>query len=332
MKNIKRFALGIFVIAALFGLRYFFPGSEVLVDIKEGSSGGQIAYELKDHGVIASTTWFKILLRATNARKKLRPGRYKLRTHMAGEAVIWTLFHVDGKYYIRLVVQEGLRAEQIAEKLQALGVTQSADFMKIVRDEKLEGQLFPSTYFLEEKTPARQVVNMMLHEFNEQVRPLLLADTTGNISAPHVLVIASIVEREAVAHEDRPLIAAVYLNRLKKDMLLEADPTVQYALGYIPKEKSWWKRRMLLEDLKVESPYNTYRYEGMPPGPICNPGVESVKAVLNAAPVNSLYFVADRQGRHIFNEDYKEHLKAKHLIELQARQRKAQSQAEKDEE
>jgi UPF0755 protein len=319
MKKIKILTLAAVLALAGFGLmHYFYPGSEVLFDIKEGSNGTQIARELKEQRIIASTGWFRALLHFTNARKRLRPGRYKLRTHMSSEAVIWTLFHTDGKYYIRLGVPEGFRAEQIAEKLQSLGITKGDDFMKIVRDEKLEGQLFPSTYFMGEHVPARQVADMMLHEFNAQVRPLLGGALPDGLNAQQVLTIASIVEREAVVQEDRPLIAAVYINRLKKNMLLEADPTVQYALGYISQEKSWWKRRMLLGDLKVESPYNTYRYIGMPPGPICNPGLDSVKAVLNPAPIAALYFVADRQGHHIFNEDYKEHLKAKHLVEMQS--------------
>ncbi|MDD2773898.1 MAG: endolytic transglycosylase MltG [Elusimicrobiales bacterium] len=323
MKKLKITFAAVLAVLLLACLHYFMPGHDVLFDIHDGATGGQIARDLKEQHIISSRLWFKALLRLTGGRKHLRPGRYRLRTGMSGEEVVWTLFHTDGRYYVKFAVPEGWRAEQIADKLNASGVSSGAEFLAVARAEKLEGRLFPSTYFFEEKITARQVANTMLKEFDRQVRPLLTDAATANLSAPNILVIASIVEREAVVHEERPLIAAVYLNRIKRNILLEADPTVQYAIGYVPADKSWWKRRTTLADLKVESPYNTYRYPGIPPGPICNPGLESIKAVLNPARVDSIYFVADRQGRHIFNEDYKEHLKAKRQMKEEARRRKA---------
>ena len=323
MKKLKFAFITALAVLLFGGLHYFMPGHDVLFDIKDGSTGGQIAKELKDQHIITSRLWFKALLRLSKGHKHLRPGRYRLRTGMSGEEVVWTLFHTDGRYYVKVSIPEGWRAEQIAEKLNAAGVSSGPEFLDIVRAEKLEGRLFPSTYFFEEKTPARQAVNIMLREFDRQVRPLLTDAATANLSVPNILVIASIVEREAVVHEERPLIAAVYLNRIKRNILLEADPTVQYTIGYVAADKSWWKRRTTLADLKTESPYNTYRYPGIPPGPICNPGLESIKAVLNPARVDSIYFVSDRQGRHIFNEDYKEHLKAKHQMKEEALRRKA---------
>ncbi|MFA5161693.1 MAG: endolytic transglycosylase MltG [Elusimicrobiales bacterium] len=300
---------------ALLAAHYFQPGGEVLFDIKDGASGAQVARDLRDHKIIRSATWFRVLLRVTRTKRKLRSGRYRLKTNMSSEEALWDLLHTDGRFYVRVSIPEGWRAEQIAEKLQAMRVTDAAEFMKIVRAERLEGMLFPSTYFFEEGIPASQPVAAMNSEFNRAIRPILAADKSGNLSAPHALAMASIVEREAVVAAERPLIAAVYLNRVRQNMLLEADPTVQYALGYIPKEKSWWKKRILLADLRVDSPYNTYMYAGIPPGPICNPGLESVRAVLNPAAVDALYFVADRRGNHIFNRTYAEHLKAKKMIE-----------------
>ena len=128
-----------------------------------------------------------------------------------------------------------------------------------------------------------------------------------------VLILASIVEREAADAAERPLIAAVYINRYRKKKALEADPTVQYALGY-------WKKGLTFADLRVKSPYNTYAVGGLPPGPICNPGYESVAAVLSPANIDALYFVADRKGKHIFNANFDEHKKAKRRVEQAARE------------
>ena len=124
-----------------------------------------------------------------------------------------------------------------------------------------------------------------------------------------ILTLASIVEREATYNDERPKIASVYINRYKIGKRLEADPTVQYALGYIPEENRFWKGRLLYRDLKIDNPYNTYRYNGLPPGPIANPGIKSVEAILNPEKdFTALYFVADNTGRHLFSDTYHQHI------------------------
>lgn len=130
------------------------------------------------------------------------------------------------------------------------------------------------------------------------------------MSVYQAVTLASIVEREAVIPDERPLIASVFLNRLRKGMYLNADPTVQYALGYQKQGHTWWKRPLLLEDLDVDSPYNTYRHPGLPPGPICNPGLDSLKAVANPAHTDYYYFVANDvagDGSHVFAKTLEEH-------------------------
>ncbi|MCX5783560.1 MAG: endolytic transglycosylase MltG, partial [Elusimicrobia bacterium] len=176
----------------------------------------------------------------------------------------------------------------------------------------LEGYLFPSTYLFEANTAAKQVIETMTKEFDANIRPLFQNGFPQGFDEKAVLTMASIIEREAVFSSERPIIAAVYYNRLKKKMALAADPTVQYALGH-------WKKNVTLNDLKIDSPYNTYLHRGLPPGPICSPGIESVKAALNPPKLDVLFFVADGNGRHIFNNNYDEHLKAKSMTDKERR-------------
>jgi len=140
----------------------------------------------------------------------------------------------------------------------------------------------------------------------------LIGDFPQGLDERKALIIASIVEREAVDDNERPLIAAVYINRYRRGMPLEADPTTQYALGY-------WKKALTYKDLKFKSAYNTYVVGGLPPGPICNPGYSSISAALSPANLDALYFVADRKGKHIFNSNFEDHKKAKRRVEQAAK-------------
>ena len=149
----------------------------------------------------------------------------------------------------------------------------------------------------------------MLKEYKKHIAPLFKQYKT-NLTERQVLTLASIVEREAVVHDERPKIAAVYVNRFELGKRLEADPTVQYALGFNEREQRHWKKGLTYRDLKVDSPYNTYRNAGLPPGPICSPSEASVRAVLNPQPdFDALYFVADNTGGHVFSRTFHEHKK-----------------------
>lgn len=305
MKKIFMWIAGFLFVAAFY---FFWPGENVTVTIPEGSSASQVAAQLREERVIRSSVWFKVVLKLTGTGKKIKPGEYTLRKNMSAEEALWRLVRSGGKNYIKVVIPEGWRAEQIADRMEANGITGKDSFLKIVLSRKLEGYLFPATYHLERAMDASKVISMMQGEFERQITPLLKSSPGTFLREREILTIASIVEREAVVLTEKPLIAAVYLNRIKKRMPLEADPTVQYALGY-------WKKGLTLKDLKIKSPYNTYGNSGLPPGPICNPGYESVRAVLNPADVDALYFVADRKGQHVFNSSFEEHKKAKRRIE-----------------
>ena len=171
---------------------------------------------------------------------------------------------------------------------------------------KLEGYLFPDTYRAPPDTPAKDLIELMLQDFSLRVPPSLRGNPPPGYTLHQVLTIAAIVEREAATDEERPLIAGVYYNRLRQSppLPLEADPTVQYALG---KESEWWPE-VQPADLKRESPYNTYLRPGLPPGPICNPGLKSIQAAFEPAQTDYLYFVAKGDGTHAFARTYEEHL------------------------
>ena len=289
---------------------YFFSkGAPAVVTIPPGQSGAAVARELKQKGIIRSERLFKIFLKLTSSASDLKAGTFDLRQNMSEMEVINCIKSGRCTHYEKVTLPEGWRSEEIADELAARGVTDGHEFLRIVRQEKLEGHLFPSTYLFSLNMPARQVVNEMLAQYYNLITPLIKQSPTS-LSEDQVITLASIVEREAVVHEERPQIAAVYLNRFSIGKRLEADPTVQYALGFALKENRYWKKGLTYRDLKVDSPYNTYRHAGLPPGPICNPGYESIKAVLNPTPgFEALYFVAESGGRHVFSNTFDEHLR-----------------------
>lgn len=297
---------------------YFFSkGTPVIVTIMPGQSGAAVAQVLKKKGVIRSEFLFKLLFKLTSSPADLKAGKFDLRKNMSDLEVINCIKSGNCLHFEKITILEGWRSEEIAEELASRGITNATEFLTLVRTKKLEGKLFPSTYLFSQNTPAKKVVQEMLDQYKKKIAPLFKAYPT-DLTEEQVLTIASIVEREAVVHEERPKIAAVYLNRFRIGKKLEADPTVQYALGYNLKEKRYWKKGLTYADLKTDSPYNTYRYNGLPPGPICNPSYESVKGVLNPeADFEALYFVADKANRHVFSKTFNEH--RRHIKRIRGR-------------
>ena len=288
-----------------------------VVTIEPGQSGSSVARMLKEKGVIRSEFAFKVLLKLTSSARDLKAGRFDLRKNTSSFEVINCIKSGKCTHYEKVTFLEGWRSEEIAEMLGEKGITDPHAFLDIVRRENLEGKLFPSTYLFAENTPARKVVNEMLEQYKKKIGPLFKKYKT-DLTEQQVLTVASIVEREAVVHDERPKIAAVYLNRFRIGKRLEADPTVQYALGFNLKENRYWKKGLTYKDLKIKSPYNTYRNAGLPPGPICNPSYESVLGVLNPQPdFEALYFVAESGGRHVFSKTFDEH--RRHIKRIRGR-------------
>lgn len=289
-------------------LHYFASGTPLVFEIKPGQTAAAVARELKARGIIKSAFWFKLVLHLSSSPQDLKAGKYDLRTHMSAEEVLNCIKSGRCLHLTRLTTLEGWRGEEIAEALAENNITDARSFLNLVRQRDLEGKLFPSTYYFAENTPPTAVIEEMLRQYSRQIKPLF-AQYPTDLTEKEILTVASIVEREAIFHDERPKIAAVYLNRLKIGKRLEADPTVQYALGFNFLENRYWKKGLTYKDLRAPSPYNTYRHNGLPPGPIANPSRESVLAVLNPEPnFNAIYFVADNTGRHDFSRTYNEHI------------------------
>jgi UPF0755 protein len=289
--------------ALLLALR---PGEPVRVEIPEGLSARQTAELLGRKRIVASVFLLRVSLKVTGFDRRLKPGTYTLRVHEWPTVVVrkLTLGLTDD---LKLTIPEGFRASQIADRLAADGIADAGDFIAYAERNKLEGRLFPSTYHFPPGLGAERAAGKMTEAFDREIGAAYAASTPKPwLSLEQSLVLASIVEREAVLPRERPIIASVYLNRLKKHMPLQADPTVQYALGF-------WKKILTRDDLKAPSPYNTYLHAGLPPGPICNPGLGSFLAVLKPTETRALYFVADTKGGHIFSETNEEQNEARRL-------------------
>ena len=179
----------------------------------------------------------------------------------------------------------------------------AAEFLR--ETEGLEGYLFPDTYFVSTETTAEELVRMMRENFENKIE----RDTIElkGITFEDLVIIASMVEREGAAVEDKPVVAGVLFNRLLNNWPLQVDATVQYALGYQGEEDGWWKKSVTFEDLEVDSPYNTYKNPGLPPAPICNPGLASLEAAFNPAETDYWYYVSDSEGRMHFAETIEQH-------------------------
>lgn len=296
--------------------------SSVLFTVQPGDTLSEIAARLQEEDLIISDLVFRLALERRGSVHSLQPGQYVLRPSMSMDQVIDELQR--GQVADRVVtVIEGWRGEQVAEQLEALGAFSGADFLEIIGSgpdqfphdflpdmataNSLEGYLFPDTYFVGAQTTPREFVRAMLDRFGQVygVQERQAAAAAG-LSDHEVVILASIVEREAQLEDERAVIASVYLNRLEQGMPLQADPTVQFAVSD-GAELGWWKDPLTLSDLQSDSPYNTYRNAGLPPGPIANPGAASIRAVLEPAETEYLFFVARGDGSHAFSETYEEH-------------------------
>lgn len=290
----------------------------VEVTVPRGASTAAIAGQLARAGVIRHPLAFLLYVRYRGLDGRLRAGTYALSPAMGLPQIVDLL--VEGRVVAeRVTVPEGYTVRQVIELLVRNGLADAAGLRAALAEragtwpylprtplrEPLEGYLFPDTYLFPRGAPPATLVDAMLRRFEEAFRPEWRARAAElGLTVHQVVTLASIVEREARLPEERPLIAAVYLNRLNRGMKLDADPTVLYALGRT-------SGTLTRQDLEVDSPYNTYRYPGLPPGPIANPGAAAIEAVLYPADVDYLYFVArpDGRGGHAFARTLEEHLR-----------------------
>ncbi len=298
--------------------------TEVPFVVEPGDSVYAVSSRLQSMGLISDATLFRYVIQHQGLDASVQAGSYVLRPNMSMEEIADILQH--GRVPARIVtVPEGWRVEQIAWLLEQNGITSAEEFLAVVaagetgytfaqeRPEGsptgLEGFLFPDTYQFMADTPPERVVEIMLDTWNRRITPEWREKAEEmELSLYEVVTLASIVEREARVPEERALMAGVFMNRLRTDMPLAADPTVQYAKGFDPEEQNWWTQ-LTLADLEIDSPYNTYVHAGLPPGPICNPGQATIEAVLEPEETDYVYFYHKGDGTHAFAVTFEEHLR-----------------------
>ncbi|HID51878.1 MAG TPA: endolytic transglycosylase MltG [Anaerolineae bacterium] len=301
--------------------------------IAPGESAGVIAANLAQMGLLNDPELFLNYAHYYGLDNQLEAGTYLVDPRQTIPELAVALTQAPVNLEVTVSFIPGWRLEQMAESLAAIrpGSIEPDEFLAIVQrhapydvgrydfladlppDATLEGYLFPDTYVLPVEATAVDLVDAMLTRFGEQVTPDVRQGMAAQgVSLREGITLASIVQREAVLAEERPLIAGVFLNRLRQNSLLQADPTVQYALGRQP-DGVWWKSPLSLDDLQLDSPYNTYLYAGLPPGPIASPPLDTLRAVAFPAQTDYFFFVADcdetaAPGSHKFSVTFEEHL------------------------
>ncbi len=259
--------------------------------VKNGEGVREIANNLKAAGLIRDPIVFFIYTRIKGLDKQIQAGDFRLNPSLNMQDVAGGLTH--GTLDIWTTVPEGLRADEIADLLKTKLPSYSESWRPIL--EANEGYLFPDTYLIPRDADVNTVVSLMRNNFDTKYASVKNSKTTV-LSDAQTIILASIIEREAMFASDRPLVASVFINRLNIGMALGSDPTVMYALGYQADTKTWWKKDLTADDLLINSPYNTRKNAGLPPTPIANPGLSSIEAALNPAKTDYLYFFADKQG------------------------------------
>ncbi|MBW3622245.1 MAG: endolytic transglycosylase MltG [Armatimonadetes bacterium] len=317
------------VIGAIGGIAWAFlpagPSTErVKVEIPNKATARDIAEKLKQKGVIRSETAFLVMARILDEAGSMQAGDYRVAPNMSLVQIIHLLSRGEGlaKW---VTIPEGYTLKQIAETLDDSGLVDARRFERIARaggksfrdqvsfepPQNLEGYLFPDTYKMPLKSTERKIIVEMLKTFDKKVAQPLKEDfaraKAQGRSMREIVIIASMVEREALKKDEQSKIAGVIMNRLENGMRLQIDATVQYALA-AP------KRRLLYRDLEVASPYNTYKIDGLPPGPISSPGLQAIKAALKPEDTKALYYVARPDGSHIFTRTLKEHNEARQKV------------------
>jgi UPF0755 protein len=278
----------------------------VTVEIQKGTSANQVASILKTSGVIRRELDFKIASRLLFIQDRIQAGKYLFPPHPLLINVLLKL--VKGSVIIeqlRVSFPEGSSIYKMGSILEKEGVLCFEDFRALTQSRSLEGYLFPDTYIFEKNISAEALAEMMQKRFAEVVIPYWKENKNATKYNLHeILTLASIIEKEAATKEERQVISSVFHNRLNIKMALEADPTIKYVLERPSKT-------VYFNQLKVKSLYNTYLNRGLPPGPICNPGLSSIKAAIYPAKTDYLYFVAKKDGSHIFSATWQEHQRAR---------------------
>jgi UPF0755 protein len=291
--------------------------SPVMVVVKPGMSTQEIGELLYEQGLIKSALVFRVVAKMEGMANSLQAGEYAFNKAMTVGEIVGKLARGETAYS-QFTIPEGYTIDQIAKLLESRKLAAAAKFKTAAAGfapydymtsppevtYKAEGYVFPDTYRVAAGTSETQLLKMMVGQFDERFTPAMRQQATDlGLTVREAVILASLVEREAQVPQDRPVIAGVFLARLKLGMPLQSCATIQYILGY-PKPE------LTVQDTEIPSPYNTYLNPGLPPGPIANPGMAAINAVLYPAVTDYLYFVADKNGAHRFSRTYEEHLAA----------------------
>lgn len=304
-------------LAGYYGPNILLPRKSGYVHVLSNMTAADVAEEMHEGGYISSPLWFRIAAGVTGQAENLKEGEYTINSSMSLQTILGKL--TSGKSEAaRLVIPEGYTVRQIAQAVAKLGgnVTEE-DFLAAAKGSDdlypymkgnrtvtfpTEGFLFPDTYFIPNNASAEDIIKMMLKNFDDHLTGDMKKEISQhNLSIYQFVTMASLVEKEAKYEKDRPLIASVFFNRLRIHMKLQSDASVSYAMGS-------HKAAYSIAETQYDSPYNTYMYEGLPPGPIGNPGMESMKAIITAPDTSYLYFVADANGHNYFSMTYDGHM------------------------
>lgn len=297
---------------------YSSTGNSEKITIAPGTTVDQLAEELQQHQLIRSAWAFRYLASSQQENFKVDIGDYQLAPTMSPEDIIKSLLKGPQPSYNRLTIPEGYTTEQIIDLLVQKGIGTKEECTKVITDDsfpyqflqgapkgihRLEGFLFPNTYFINKNTSPHAAIDLFLQQFSKELTPEVKKQLVAKkLTVSQWVTVGSIVEKEAAKESDRPLIASVIMNRLKLNKPLQIDATIQFILG-TPKPK------LYNSDLQIPSAYNTYLHRGLPPGPIANPGHAALQAALHPAQTDYLYYVAKKDGYHVFAKTYAEHLK-----------------------
>ena len=283
----------------------------VEVRVERGEHFSSVVQSLKERGVIRNERLFSFWARLSGADKKIHWGLYRFELPLSVQEILDRMRLGKGVFY-RVTIPEGLTLKEIDDLLGREGIVKRDQFLveaskpELFRQfgleaKEIEGYLFPNTYYFTPFVTEREILVAMVEQFQRAFTPQLRRRSREiGLNLKEVVTLASLIEKEAGAEAERPLVSAVFHNRLKQKMPLQSDPTVIYGLKNFSGD-------LTRKDLRSPSAYNTYRIQGLPPAPICNPGLSSLKAALYPAPVPYLYFVSKNDGTHLFSASFKEH-------------------------
>lgn len=270
--------------------------------VRRGDGVKSIAANLYQQNIIRSPTGFYLLVKLMGIERQLQAGDFRLNRSMNSTSIARELTH--GILDLWVTTLEGWRKEEVATKLAKDIDIPEQEFLKYAT----EGYMFPDTYLIPREATAAGVVKMFSDNFDKKVTTKMREDAKkSGFTLDEVMILASLVEKEGKTNEDRPVIAGIIEKRLKADWPLQVDATIQYALGYQPLEKTWWKKELRADDLKMKSLYNTYLNPGLPPAPICNPGLESITSVIYPKDSDYWYYLHDPTGAVHYAKTIDEH-------------------------